>query len=74
MERKTPAPPDDEHLEIHKESRDAHEGDKELDDYDKEVADSFPASDPPAWGVVRARLELARKNPPPEHRDFVAPS
>lgn len=48
MERKTPAPPDDEHLEIHKESRDAHEGDKELDDYDKEVADSFPASDPPA--------------------------
>jgi hypothetical protein len=35
---------------------------------------SFPASDPPAWGVVRARLDLARKNPAPDHRDFVAPS
>ncbi len=48
MERKTTTPPEDEHEEIQKEAVDAHEGDKDLDDYDKQVADSFPASDPPA--------------------------
>ena len=31
-----------------KEAAEAKEGDKKLDDYDKAVADSFPASDPPA--------------------------
>lgn len=40
--------PPEERAEIHKEAEEAHEGDKELDDYDKQVADSFPASDPPA--------------------------
>jgi hypothetical protein len=30
------------------EARDAARGDEDLDDYDKSVADSFPASDPPA--------------------------
>jgi CBS domain-containing protein len=35
---------------------------------------SFPASDPPAWGVIRARLDLAREKPSPEHRDLMAPS
>ncbi len=40
--------PPAEHAEIKKEVRDAKEGDKKLDDYDKAVADSFPASDPPA--------------------------
>ena len=33
---------------------------------------SFPASDPPAWGVLRARLDLAREVAQP-HRD-IAPS
>jgi hypothetical protein len=28
---------------------------------------SFPASDPPAWGVVRARLDLAREKAHPDH-------
>jgi hypothetical protein len=31
-----------------KESEDARKGDRKLEDYDKTVADSFPASDPPA--------------------------
>lgn len=47
MEQKKTIPPE-EHKEIREEAIDAHEGDKKLDDYDKEVADSFPASDPPA--------------------------
>lgn len=34
--------------EVKKEAREAREGDKPLDEYDKTVADSFPASDPPA--------------------------
>jgi hypothetical protein len=47
MEReKTPSP--QERREIHKEAVEAREGDEQLDDYDKQVADSFPASDPPA--------------------------
>lgn len=37
-----------ERAEIEKEAAEAKEGDKKLDDYDKAVADSFPASDPPA--------------------------
>ncbi len=40
--------PPAEKAEIKNESAEAREGDKHLDDYDKEVADSFPASDPPA--------------------------
>lgn len=50
MEKQTPPTPatPEEHKELRKEAVDAHEGDKKLDDYDKEVADSFPASDPPA--------------------------
>lgn len=47
MEKNTPAPRE-ERAEVIKEAVDAHEGDQSLDDYDKEVADSFPASDPPA--------------------------
>ena len=47
MEKNTPVEPR-ERAEVIKEAVDAHEGDKKLDDYDKEVADSFPASDPPA--------------------------
>lgn len=47
MERKSPMPPED-RAEVHKEATDAREGDEQLDEYDKEVADSFPASDPPA--------------------------
>ncbi len=42
------APKPAEKAEIKKEVRKALEGDEQLDDYDKEVADSFPASDPPA--------------------------
>jgi len=42
------APKPAEKAEIKQEVRDANEGDKQLDDYDKAVADSFPASDPPA--------------------------
>lgn len=41
------APTPSEHGEIKKEAEEAREGDKKLDDYDKAVADSFPASDPP---------------------------
>lgn len=41
----TPTP--SERGEIKKEAEEAREGDKKLDDYDKAVADSFPASDPP---------------------------
>ena len=47
MEKK-PAHQQQEPAEVHKEAVDADEGDKALDQYDKEVADSFPASDPPA--------------------------
>jgi hypothetical protein len=39
--------PPAEKAEIKKEAQEAREGDKELDDYDKQLADSFPASDPP---------------------------
>lgn len=46
MDKKTIPP--EERKEVRKEADDAREGDKELDDYDKELADSFPASDPPA--------------------------
>lgn len=46
MEKKTPRP--EERAEVHKEAVDADKGDEQLDEYDKEVADSFPASDPPA--------------------------
>lgn len=50
MERKSGAQPRKraEKAEIVKEAEDARQGDRELDDYDKAVADSFPASDPPA--------------------------
>lgn len=47
MEKKPPPAPE-ERAEVIKEAVDADQGDKELDDYDKQVADSFPASDPPA--------------------------
>lgn len=47
MDKKTPVPPE-ERAEVRKEAVEAHEGDKALDDYDKQMADSFPASDPPA--------------------------
>ena len=40
--------PHEEREELEKEAVEAEEGDEKLDDYDKEVADSFPASDPPA--------------------------
>ncbi|MBV9271766.1 MAG: hypothetical protein JO165_11770 [Candidatus Eremiobacteraeota bacterium] len=43
-----PTKPHEQRPELKEEARDAKEGDKELDDYDKTVADSFPASDPPA--------------------------
>ena len=42
------APKPAEKAEIKKEAEEAREGDAPLDDYDKAVADSFPASDPPA--------------------------
>jgi hypothetical protein len=42
------APKPAEKAAIKEEAREAREGDEPLDDYDKEVADSFPASDPPA--------------------------
>lgn len=48
MNEKPQAPTPDERRELAQEKRDAKEGDKQLDDYDKAVADSFPASDPPA--------------------------
>jgi hypothetical protein len=32
---------------------------------DEIVEDSFPASDPPAWGVAASRLERARRVDPP---------
>jgi hypothetical protein len=46
-EHAAPIPPV-ERAEIARESHEAVAGDKQLDDYDKAVADSFPASDPPA--------------------------
>jgi hypothetical protein len=50
MEKKkeTSTIPPAERAEIEKEAEEAREADEHLDDYDKEVADSFPASDPPA--------------------------
>ena len=42
------APKPAEKVQIKEEDREAREGDEPLDDYDKAVADSFPASDPPA--------------------------
>jgi hypothetical protein len=42
------APRPAEKAEIEKEAKEARKGDEPLDDYDKAVADSFPASDPPA--------------------------
>jgi hypothetical protein len=42
------APKPAEKAEIVKEAEQAEQGDAALDDYDKAVADSFPASDPPA--------------------------
>ena len=47
MERDEKKPPA-EHDEKKQESDEARRGDRTLDDYDKTVADSFPASDPPA--------------------------
>lgn len=47
MEKNAAIPPE-EREELDKEAVEAHEGDEKLDDYDKQVADSFPASDPPA--------------------------
>jgi hypothetical protein len=32
---------------------------------------SFPASDPPAWGVIRARLDVALENATRDHPDIV---
>lgn len=47
MERdKQPAQTPEKHEEK-KEAEDARKGDRKLDDYDKTIADSFPASDPP---------------------------
>jgi hypothetical protein len=43
-EKQTPA----EKTETKREAEEAREGDRKLDDYDKTMADSFPASDPPA--------------------------
>ncbi len=48
MEQKPTPLRENERAEVIKEAVDAHEGDKKLDEYDKEVAGSFPASDPPA--------------------------
>jgi hypothetical protein len=45
--KQTSTIPPAEKAEIKKDLAEAHEGDKHLDDYDKQVADSFPASDPP---------------------------
>ncbi|HEV2261202.1 MAG TPA: hypothetical protein VGR69_02800 [Candidatus Rubrimentiphilum sp.] len=42
-DKQTPAPPDD--SDQNKEKK--PQGERNLDDYDKTVADSFPASDPP---------------------------
>ncbi len=44
-ETQTPAP---DKSETKKEAEEARQGDRKLDDYDKTIADSFPASDPPA--------------------------
>ena len=43
-----PTKPHEQKPELKQEKRDAEKGDAQLDDYDKAVADSFPASDPPA--------------------------
>lgn len=45
---KTPSTPPGKEPEARQEAREAREGDAALNKYDKEVADSFPASDPPA--------------------------
>lgn len=42
-----PTKPQEQRHELKEEAKEAKEGDKKLDDYDKTVADSFPASDPP---------------------------
>lgn len=47
MNEQTRIPPE-ERAEIRDLAKEAREGDKTLDSYDKEVADSFPGSDPPA--------------------------
>jgi hypothetical protein len=41
------APKPAEKAELQKEAEEAREADAPLDDYDKAVADTFPASDPP---------------------------
>jgi hypothetical protein len=46
--KQTSTIPPAEIAEVEKEAAEAREGDEDLDDYDKELADSFPASDPPA--------------------------
>lgn len=47
-EKKQPSTiPPAEQAEIKKEAAEADADDEQLDDYDKELADSFPASDPP---------------------------
>lgn len=46
--KETSAIPPAERAEVEKEAEEAREADEQLDDYDKELADSFPASDPPA--------------------------
>ena len=49
MERdETQTQPNAEKPEQVKEAEEARKGDRKLEDYDKTVADSFPASDPPA--------------------------
>ncbi len=45
-ENQTPGQP--EKSERAKEAEDARKGDRKLEEYDKTIADSFPASDPPA--------------------------
>jgi hypothetical protein len=45
MERDEKRP---EKSETEQEAQDARKGDRKLEDYDKTIADSFPASDPPA--------------------------
>lgn len=45
-EKQTPIP--SEKSETAKEAEDARKGDRKLEEYDKTIADSFPASDPPA--------------------------
>jgi hypothetical protein len=46
MERDEKSP--SEKSETEKEAEEARQGDRKLEEYDKTIADSFPASDPPA--------------------------